>query len=111
STKRQKSETLTSGNINKRSAYGEERRRLVIASPECARHPAQLGNAHRSTDAGVGCILRQCSFKMRQPHPAVERQPAGGLVLLFQKNSRHRAPQELTLSERRRRVASRSQRE
>ena len=90
--------------LNQWSRNGQQRRSLVIPSPECARHPVQLWNLQSRANSRVHRIVddaRQVRSggrstpKMRQAHAAIQSQPMRDLKLILQKQSRCASPHRL----------------
>ena len=72
------------GEIEQRTAYRGERRRLVVLAPEASQHPVQMRDANRPAQPRARRVLRDGAGEVRQPHARGERQPTQRLVLVFQ---------------------------
>src|SRR5207302_237669 len=105
---RQKSAVGSVALREQRTRHREQRRCLVVASPERARHPVQLRNLQCGAQPRVSRILaermtasqkRVCSgsSEMSQTNATVQGDPSSQLVLIFQEKSGDRAPEFLAL--------------
>src|SRR4029077_17945696 len=105
---RQKSAVGSVALRQQRARHGEQWRSLVVASPECARHPVQFRNLQSGAHPRISGVLaermiasqkRICpgSPEMSQTNATVQGEPSSQLVLIFQKDGRDRAPEFLPL--------------
>src|SRR5205823_7137348 len=61
----------------------DQRRHLMVAAIESAKHPSKMRNLNRCPDARISCILAHRAAVMREPHAAIEGQPRNYLELIF----------------------------
>ena len=96
---RQEAESLLGSLLEQRTIYGEQWRGLVVAPVESAQNPVEARNADGGADPRIDGIFADGRAEMREPHSAVQGQPAGELVLIFQEKRFHVSPNHLALTE------------
>ena len=72
---RDESQVLVGNELQKRSGYGEKRRRLIEVAVEAAKDPIQFRDSHRSTNARAGRVLGHTSGKMCLAKPGIQGEP------------------------------------
>src|ERR1700751_1758576 len=91
-----------------RAGHRQQRRRLVVASPERTRDPVKLRNLNGCAKARIGSIFADgmitaeqrvgaSAAEVREPYASVQCQPARSLVLIFDKDSLGVAPELLAI--------------
>src|SRR4029077_19321772 len=98
---RQETESLLGGVVQQRTIHREQRRGLIVTSVEPTQDPVEARYSDSGPDPGIDRIFADGRTEMSEPHSAVDGQPTGELVLIFQKQRFHISPNQLALSERR----------
>ncbi len=62
--------------------HGQQWRRLIEVSIECAEYPSNLRHPYRHPKARVDIVLRKRRLEVRLPHPCYQRQPRKRLVVV-----------------------------